>query len=148
VAIWGPRIAFEPPSDTTWRLLVADETGLPALGSICESLPADTKVRAIVEVTDEYDELPFESAASLDVQWIHRGAAAVGTTDLLADAVRELAFPEGEQVYAWGGGEIRAMNEIRHHLRKERGLSKDQVSVLAYWRHTSHVEDDRDVSEA
>lgn len=148
VAVWGPRIAFEPPADTTWRLLVADETGLPALGSICESLPAGAKVHAIVEVTDEYDELPFDCAADVHVHWIHRGSAPVGTTDLLIDAVRELALPAGEQVYAWGGGEIRAMNDVRHHLRKERGLTKDQVSVLAYWRHTSHADDDRDVSEA
>lgn len=147
VAVWGPRIAFDPPAETTWRLLVADETGLPAIGAICESLPAGAKVQAIVEVTDEYDELPIDCAADVSVRWIHRGSAAVGTTTLLVDAVRELGFPAGEQVYAWGAGEIRAMNELRDHLRRERGLAKHQVSVLGYWRHASHTDEDKAASD-
>jgi NADPH-dependent ferric siderophore reductase len=143
VALWGPRSAYHPPPETDWHLLVADETGLPAIGAICESLPPGAKVQAIVEVTDEYDELPLDCAADVDVRWIHRGSAAVGTTTLLVDAIRELAFPEGEQVYAWGAGEIRAMNELRDHLRRTRGLAKHQVSVLGYWRHSNHAEEDK-----
>ena len=42
VALWGPRTAYAPPAGTDWYLLVADETGLPAVAAILESLPEGT----------------------------------------------------------------------------------------------------------
>ena len=53
---------------------------------------------------------------------------------LLVDAVRELDLdPAG--AYAWGGGESRAMTAVRTLLRRERGWTRQQVSLVAYWRH-------------
>ena len=37
VALWGPRTGFEPAAETDWYLLVADETGLPAVAAILAS---------------------------------------------------------------------------------------------------------------
>ena len=46
VALWGPRTAFDPPAGTDWYLLVADDTGLPAVAAIIESLSPGTPVQS------------------------------------------------------------------------------------------------------
>jgi len=59
---------------------------------------------------------------------------------LLADAVRSLPEPDGTH-YAWGGGESHAMTAARKHLRRTAGLRREQVAMVAYWRHHDHEPD-------
>ena len=74
------------------------------------------------------------------------GAAAAGwrvLTDLsgpfdtvvLEIEVESLAAWEEGTPYAWGGAESRAMTATRRFLRQERGLAREQVSMVAYWLH-------------
>jgi NADPH-dependent ferric siderophore reductase len=135
VALWGPRTSYHPPADTDWYLLVADETGLPAAASILESLPAHAHAHVFAEVACEAERQALPASPAIDVTWLHRGGAAPGTTALLSDAVRAFAWPEGEP-YVWGGGESRTMTEIRRYVRNDRGLERERVSVVGYWRRT------------
>lgn len=141
VALWGPRTAWDPPTGTDRYLLVADETGLPALAVILETLPAGTPVTAFVELDDDADRIPFETSVDLDLTWLHRGGADVGTTTLLVDAVRA-AGVEAAGTYAWGGGESRAVTAVRKHLRAERAFDREAVSMTGYWRHDRHAADE------
>jgi NADPH-dependent ferric siderophore reductase len=134
VGFAGPRVHWAGARRGDWTVLFADETGLPALAAIAETLPAGHPVTALVEVTDADDELPLESPAALDVRWLHRAPAAPGTTTLMADALATLDLPAGAG-RAWGGGEARAMRAVRTHLRDERGLAADAMSLLGYWKH-------------
>src|SRR3546814_10763929 len=43
VALWGPRTAYYPPEETDHLLLVADETGLPAVAGILQAMPDGRK---------------------------------------------------------------------------------------------------------
>jgi NADPH-dependent ferric siderophore reductase len=138
VALWGPRTAWHPPADTDHYLLVADETGLPAVAAILEHLPLDTQVQVVAEVGSHTERPPLPHRdARTDVRWLHRDGAPAGTTTLLVDAVRALP-PLGGIPYAWGGGESRALTTVRRHLRQDIGLARDQVSLIAYWRHADH----------
>jgi NADPH-dependent ferric siderophore reductase len=132
-ALWGPRTAFHPPAGTDWLLLAADETGLPAVAVILEQRPAGMPAIVLAEVADaaEHHELP--SGPDVAVTWLHRDGAEAGTTTLLVDAARDLAWPAGTP-YVWGAGESRAMTALRRHVRDERGLERAAVSLVAYWR--------------
>jgi NADPH-dependent ferric siderophore reductase len=145
VALWGPRTAYGPPAPVDWYLLVADETGLPATAAILESLAGafDGPVHAVVEVADGAEEQPLpavESLPSLTLTWLHRGRRPAGTTTQLADTVRALDLPAGAP-YVWGGGESRAMTQVRRYLRHEVGLPRERVSLTPYWRHAAHADD-------
>jgi NADPH-dependent ferric siderophore reductase len=141
VALWGPRSAFEPPGAADWYLLVADDTGLPAVAAIVESLPAGTPVRVVAEVDEEADRQPVPAGDGVEVSWCYRRGAPAGTTTLLVDAVREMDWLPGS-VYAWGGAESRCITAVRRHVRDERGLLPAAVSMTGYWRHSAHADED------
>lgn len=136
VAVWGPREVYAPPPDTGSLLLVADETGLPALAAILEQRPADLPAVAIIEIDDESHAIPLAVAPADRVVWLPRGAAAPGITSLLLDAVRSVEVPA--DVYAWGGAETKAMTAIRRYLRDDVGLPQARVDMTGYWRLQPH----------
>jgi NADPH-dependent ferric siderophore reductase len=133
VALWGPRSSFAPPPATDWYLLLADDTGLPALAGILGALPDGTRARAFVEVADAEEIQPLPIGPAIDVAWFTRDGADPGTTTTLLDAVRAMPWPGGTP-YVWGGAESRTLTQIRKYLRHEVGLARDQVSLVGYWR--------------
>jgi NADPH-dependent ferric siderophore reductase len=134
VALWGPRTAYHPPEGTDRLVLIADETGLPAVAVILEQLPDTMSAIVVAEVASEDERQELPERAGVEVRWLHRDGAPAGTTTLLVDAVRSLPPFEG-RTYVWGGAESRAMTAVRRHVRDERGLDREDVSLVAYWRH-------------
>src|ERR1700734_1664170 len=72
LSIGGPRGSFIIPNTHDWPLLVADETGLPAIGRRLAELPAGTRVVVLGEVDSASDQFAFETAANATVTWAHR----------------------------------------------------------------------------
>lgn len=111
-------------------LLAGDETALPAIAAILEELPAHVRASVILEVDDQADEIPLQTAAQVDVRWLHRGSS--GRHDLLDEAVRSFPFPAGK-VYVWVAGESHVMRNIRRFLLEERRIDKADMHISGYW---------------
>ncbi|GAA0357899.1 siderophore-interacting protein [Actinoallomurus spadix] len=131
VLFLGPGGAYAPNEKADWHLLVGDESALPAIAASLERLSEDATARVFVEVAGAEDEVPLAAPGDTRITWLHRGAAEVG--DALVEAVRDLEFPPGE-VHAFVHGEAGFVKRLRRHLRLERGLSMDQLSISGYWR--------------
>jgi NADPH-dependent ferric siderophore reductase len=130
----GPGGGGIPPA-ADWYLLAGDETGLPAIARMLETLPPEARGVALIEVGSAADEQPITTRSGVELRWLHRHALAPGTTGLLADAVRQLAFPPADtSLFAWAACEFDAFKAIRSHLRRERGLTQAQHLVVSYWR--------------
>jgi NADPH-dependent ferric siderophore reductase len=136
VALWGPRTAYHPPAGTDRLVLVADETGLPAVAAILEQLPAGWTAQVLAEVDGEAERHDLPTGPGITTTWLHRDGAEAGTTSVLADAAAALE-PPGGTPYVWGGGESRAMTAVRRRVRDGWGLDREAVSLVAYWRHAS-----------
>jgi NADPH-dependent ferric siderophore reductase len=79
-------IEFKPGAAT--RLLFAgDETAVPAISAILESLPDSVLAHAILEVPRHEDRLDIEIHSRVSVQWLAREGREAGA--LLAPAVRD-----------------------------------------------------------
>jgi NADPH-dependent ferric siderophore reductase len=137
IRFMGPGGAYAPDADADWHLLAGDESALPAIAAALEAMPAGADVRALVEVAGPEEEQKLSSSGGANVAWLHRGSARVG--ERLAQAVRALEFPPG-RVHAFVHGEAGAVKELRRHLRLERGLTREQLSISGYWR-LGHDED-------
>lgn len=146
VALWGPRAAYAPPPGTERHLLVADETGLPAVAAILEALPDGAPATVLAEVADARSHQDLAHRSSVSITWLHRDGAAAGTTTSLVDALAALA-PMGPGTYVWGGGESRAVTAVRRLVRQGWGLPRDAVSLVGYWRHAAHADDPDDTDD-
>ncbi|TJY69760.1 siderophore-interacting protein [Arthrobacter sp. CAU 1506] len=151
---WRPGLASHV-------LLAGDETALPAIAAILESLPEDMTGNAVLEVPDAADFQDIRSAADVQIAWLARGDRPHG--ELLSEAVRtavvvpgaglaEVAGEDPEEVdvdrtilwetttgstrpfYAWIAGEAAVIRELRRYLVRDVGVDRKQVAFMGYWR--------------
>jgi NADPH-dependent ferric siderophore reductase len=131
VLFLGPGGAYAPSQDADWHLLVGDESALPAIAAALEALPQGAPAHVFVEVSGPGEEQELITSGDAKLVWLHRGEAQVG--EALVEAVEELEFPPGA-VHAFVHGEAGFVKRLRRHLRVERGIPLEQLSISGYWR--------------
>lgn len=127
----GPGGAYVPRIDADWHLFVGDDSALPAIAASVARLPAGSRARLVVEVPSPADEQQFDSAAELDVLWLHRDDPA-GEPDIAA-AVRALPDFDG-QVQAFVHGDAGFVRELRRFLRVDKAVPREFLSISGYWK--------------
>lgn len=133
VGFTGPRPHAVPSFDADTLIMAGDETGLPALASVLAAAPAAARVVALVEVADAGEEQPIDTAADLELRWLHRAGVPAGTSGALERAVRELDWPDGD-VELWVAGEASEVRAIRRFAASEHGVRREALHAFGYWR--------------
>jgi NADPH-dependent ferric siderophore reductase len=131
VLMLGPGGGYAPDHEADWHLLVGDESALPAIAASLEALPEGALAHVLLEVDCAADELKLDTACDARITWLCREGLPVG--ELLVEAVRGLEFPDGD-VHAFVHGEAGFVKRLRRHLRLERGIPLDRLSISGYWR--------------
>lgn len=132
VALIDQGCGFAPPSTTDWQLLVADETGMPAVVGILRDLPRDARGHAIIEVPTSGDAQPVELPAGFSVDWVTRpGDTRPG--ELALERVRAIELG-GANPYAFAVGESQLATGVRRHLVRDLSVPKAQVTFCGYWK--------------
>jgi NADPH-dependent ferric siderophore reductase len=127
VAIWGPRIAYEPHENVRTVLMVADQTGLPAIGAILDNAKPGIAYHAIIEVPDDAEAV-LETCTPAHVTW--RYGHGFG----LVEHAREVATAlDRDGLYIWGACETDVAKDLRALFEEEFGMRGKDVSILAYW---------------
>ncbi len=130
VAVSGPGRSEILDPEARSFLLAGDESAVPAIGQLLESIAADCTVEVHIEITDPGArfELPDHPRATTTWHDAVTGAApgdsfvsAVESVDRLPDAV-------------WVAGEAAAVQRLRTHLFDERGLTRKRVTARGYWK--------------
>lgn len=129
VTIGGPRGSWLPPEDATRVVLVADETALPAarrwLGAF-----AGVPITALFFVEDPATAAYLDDTAldGIDIRWF-------SGPDREAQVDETLRKIEADDLTFFSlAGEAGALIPWRRHLRRERGLAKEQVAADGYWK--------------
>ncbi|MCL8012844.1 siderophore-interacting protein [Streptomyces sp. AS02] len=132
VLLLGPAIAdnrairFRPPEDTDLVVIWGDETAVPAVSAILESLPAGTRARVWLEVHDAGDIQDLVTEADAEITWLVQ-EEAVG-------AIRAAQLPPADHPYVWIAGESGSVKALRRHFVQERGVDRRRVTFVGYWR--------------
>lgn len=127
----GPRgkITTSPTAD--WHLFMGDESAMPAILAMTESLPDTAEATLVIEVSDPDDEEEILAGASTRVTWLHRLGGNAGDPALLSAEAAEVELPRGAgHVYLFG--EASVVLTLREVLG-QRGVVADQMSPKAYW---------------
>ncbi|MDT0156029.1 siderophore-interacting protein [Microbacterium sp. ARD32] len=152
------------PGDATSVLIAGDETAMPAICSIVESLPPHVTGEVCIEVPTDADALPLQGPDGVRVTWLGRGAAAHGVR--LTAAVHAwgrqrsralvpaasaasgdwVAEPSADEIlwevpdavaggeYAWLAGEAGTITALRRHLVRDLGIDRRSIAFMGYWR--------------
>ncbi len=128
LAVGGPRGSTLVPYDFDAYLLAGDETALPAIARRLEELPAHARGKVFVEVDSEVDVQPLRGPDAMALTWLFRRGGA----GLLANALRDTAWPEGD-VFAFVAGEAGDMRSVREVLER-RGQRREWSRVTGYWK--------------
>jgi NADPH-dependent ferric siderophore reductase len=134
VGLLDQGCGYHPRGEHEWTLLVADETGLPAVAGVCESLPDDARGIAIVELPNIEDKQDFRVPAGIELIWAPRDGAAGVPGVLALETLRKTELPDGA-VYAYLVGESALATGARRHLVGERQIPKQNIDFIGYWRH-------------
>jgi NADPH-dependent ferric siderophore reductase len=152
-------VEWRPPADSA-LVVAGDETAVPAICGIVESLPAGRRAHVLMEVPTDGDVLDLAVPAGVQVTWLPRGTARRGAplTEALRSTVHGVAgpphrstalddvdierdilwevptAPAADDVYVWLAGEAAVVKALRRHLVQEVGLPRSSVAFMGYWR--------------
>jgi NADPH-dependent ferric siderophore reductase len=127
----GPGGGYAPDPAADWHLLAGDESALPAIAASVEQLPPGAPAKVFVEVSGPDEEQKLTTAGDAEIVWLHRGERPIG--EALVEAVTALEFPPGD-VHVFVHGEATFVKELRRHLRLDRAVPRDRLSISGYWR--------------
>jgi NADPH-dependent ferric siderophore reductase len=132
IEVKGPRGDTVLRPDADWHLLTGDETCIPAIAHILETVPAGTKAFVFIETNDKNGEIALQTRADATIRWVHRNGAPAGPSELMNGVVQDFLLPRGKG-HAYIIGETSNVRRQRHTLIA-RGLTRDQISSEGYWR--------------
>jgi NADPH-dependent ferric siderophore reductase len=133
VGILDQGLGYEPDRDEDWQLLVADESGLPAVAGILRSLPSDARAEVFIEIPSDDDRQELGESAGATVHWLARDDPHARPGELALAEVQRMPWPGGS-VYAYVVGEQALPTGLRRFLVAERDVPKDAITFQGYWR--------------
>ncbi|MBB4952075.1 NADPH-dependent ferric siderophore reductase [Agrobacterium vitis] len=116
-----------------WYLIAGDETSLPAIGRMVETLHANAEGAIIIVVGNEHETQPLKTPANLRIKWIYRDSCADSQAELLA-AIGSVDCPKDDRKkLIWAACDVQTARKIRHYLRETRSFTKEEEAVFGYW---------------
>ncbi|WP_454818787.1 siderophore-interacting protein [Labrys neptuniae] len=114
-------------------LLAGDETALPAIARIAETLPPDAQGDIVIETWGPEDRLPFTAPAGMSIKWVDRWPLDQEPGQGFIEPVREKieVCAGGKDYFIWLAGEFCAYEAFRPYLA---AIPKPRYINVCYWR--------------
>jgi len=117
-------------------LLLGDETALPAIARIVESVAGQATIQAVVEVNDITETAYLSPAPSLQVDWLPRNGRPAGDPTMFLAALENHVKDKPQHLTVWAGCEHGVAAELRARL-SARLLDNIKTSITAYWKRST-----------
>jgi NADPH-dependent ferric siderophore reductase len=131
-AISGPARGYTIDPEGRRFLLAGDETAIPAVSQLLESLPAGPSVDAWIEIAAPHARMALPARPGATVSWLTRPADTV-PGDQLVEAIGDAELGPGIRI--WAAGEAAAMQRIRRLLSETRSFPREGATVRGYWKY-------------
>lgn len=133
VQIAGPRVGFRLDPEVSHLLIGGDETALPAIGAILETLPAGLPVAVLAEVPTVADAQLLHSPAEVAITWLPRDGRAAVAASALGEAMMRATLPQ-DTGQVWFAAEAAVARAVRRHFQLDRAIPRDRLAVSGYWK--------------
>ena len=139
VGIVGP--AADGFKRARFYVLMGDETGLPGIARILETLDEHATGIGFIEIEGPSGIQTLKKPSGFEVNWLFRGEAAAGTTTLLPKVLASVNWPADlDEVFFWGGCEHSAFRAIHQYLRYELKLPRANQVLYSHWHRSLNEE--------
>lgn len=130
-AISGPGRGYTPDPEASAFLLTGDESAVPAIGQLAETLATRWPVNVGIEVRSPgaIRDLGVDHAATIEWRVLPEGALP-GSAQMASVEAADLE--SGTKI--WAAGEAAAMQRIRQYLFKDRGIKRSDTMIRGYWK--------------
>jgi NADPH-dependent ferric siderophore reductase len=130
----GPRGKVVLDDSAEWHLFIGDETALPGMSIMAESLPAGVPGVMVVELPKHVGghDPALSADQTLESIWIERGDAEPGEAVHLTEAAERVPFPPGRG-HGYVAGEMKVVRAVATALA-DRGFDRSAIDAKAYWR--------------
>lgn len=128
----GPRGRTTVDHHADWHLFVGDETAMPGILAMIESLRPGARAQAIIEVRDADERQAPAAVADVDIEWFYRQGPAVAGSRALIERMNLFAPPPGVGQAAVIG-ETAMVRAVRQGLIA-RGFPRERICAEGYWR--------------
>lgn len=132
IMVGGPGAAKPLPADHDFYLIAGDMTALPAIAVNLARLPKEARGVAAIEIQNDADRVDLDKPEGVAIRWLANREPGT-RPDLLADALRGVALPEG-RLAGWAACEFSSMRNLRSFLREELGLRGPSLYISSYWK--------------
>lgn len=135
VGLAGPG-GFKPtigPAD--WYLFAGDLSAMSGMTALLGNLPDHAKGHAMIQVHGPEDVYEFPHPESVKITWLYDAKSSTA----LIDTVTALPWPQGK-VSAWIAGENAAVIGMRKYLKEKRGLDKNSMYAMPFWKRGENEE--------
>ena len=129
LAVTGPRGRTSVRGHADLRLFVGDETAIPGIFHMAESLAPEERARIFLEISNEADVQPLAARAEVELTWHVRGQAS---DSVLPAVLTAYELPKGA-IQAVVIGQTAMVRAVRQGLIA-RGVLKDSIAAEGYWR--------------
>ena len=132
VRAFGPRGRTRVSPTARRHLFVGDETAIPAIFAMAETLLRGAEGLALIEIRDEAEIQPLVTPADVTVEWRSRGPVPGADSRLNFDRLLALG-PDPRWTHAYVLGETGQVRAQRHALMAM-GFDRAQITAEGYWR--------------
>jgi len=129
-AISGPGRGYTVDPDARAFVLAGDETAIPAIAQLLETLPGAATTQVHIEIASSEAQFDLPTGAHAEVRW-HEQAGTPGAA--MAAAIEASDIDDDARV--WVAGEAASVQRVRRHLFDERGIPRAKTTVRGYWKH-------------
>jgi NADPH-dependent ferric siderophore reductase len=129
-AISGPGRSETLDPEARSFLLAGDESAIPAISQLLESIEPDRTIEVHIEITHPSARFELPSHPNATITW-HDAVAGAIPGDSITAVVQSLdELPDA----VWVAGEAAAVQRLRTHLFDERGRNRQNVTARGYWK--------------
>jgi NADPH-dependent ferric siderophore reductase len=130
VAISGPGRSetFDPAARSF--LLVGDESAIPAISQLLETIDTTHTIQAHIEITDPGARFELPTHPNATIVWHDAIVGAAPGASVAAVVESLVQLPDA----VWVAGEAATVQRLRTHLFDVRGLARGRVTARGYWK--------------
>lgn len=134
VGLFPEGIQYLPPRPDSHRILVGDESAVPAILSILDHIADSVSADVYLEVPATADIRALPDRPRVQIRWLARDAQG-GVPGQAALAEVSSATLSHDGAYVFIAGESGLATGLRRHLVTQRNVPKSAVTFVGYWKH-------------